>query len=198
MQNVKLRMGLCLIPLLIFFFIIILFSQYIFAKDIEFILYKGFLQKLMDKIFPINISEGYIPGLQINESNPLGYKIDIHSPILSIQPKYIQVDAKVNLSSIFGNQTFPATCKFFPIYDSLKNNIEFKATEGKVNLNSNSNGMQINLGVIDFVQYISTIKIPLEINNINHKNKTIKPQCKNVKFQLLKDRVIITSEVVVE
>lgn len=198
MKNAKLRMGLRPIPQLIIFFIITIFINQIFAKDIEFILYKGFLQKLMDKIFPINISEGYIPGLQINESNPLSYKIDIHSPILSIQPRYIQVDAKVNLSSIFGNQTFPATCKFVPIYDSSKNNIEFKATEGKVNLNSNSNGIQINLGVIDFVQYISTIKIPLEINNINHKNKTIKTRCKDVKFQLLKDRVIITSEVVVE
>lgn len=148
----------------------------------------------MDKIFPVNISEGYIPGLQINESTPLGYKIDIHSPILSIQPKYIQVDATVSVSSIFGNQTFPARCRFAPTYDSSKNNIEFRVTEGKVNLESNS----INLGTIDFTQYISTINIPLEFNNISNKDKLIKPQCKNVKFQLLKDRIIITSEVVVE
>lgn len=176
----------------------ILFCQQTFSKNLEIILYKDFLQKLMDKVFPINLSESRVPDFQKSNSNLLGYKLDINNPVLSIKPKYIQVDASVNFSSILGNQIFPARCRFVPIFNQAKNNIEFKVIEGKVNLEFNSNGEIINLGVVDLSPYISNIKIPLEIDNISIKDKTIRPRCSNVVFELLKDRVIVGGEMVVE
>lgn len=158
----------------------ILFSQTIFSKDIELILYKDFLQRLINKVYPINLS---------GTSSP-GYRIDIDSPVLSIQPKYIQVDSVVSITSVFGNQTFPAKCKLIPIY--ANNNIELKVIEGRVDLDI------INLGTLELAQFISNIKIPLEINNFKVKDKTIKSQCRDVTFQLFKDRIVVTSEILVE
>lgn len=166
--------------LIVVFFLLI--SQSIYPKDIELILYKDFLQKLVNKIFPINLSGSYSSG----------YKIDINNPVLSIQPKHIQLDSTVSLISVFGNQTFPTRCKLIPIYNPVNNNIELKVIEGKVDLAA------FNLGIIELAQYISNIKIPLEINNFDVKDKTIRPKCRNVTFQLLKDRLIVNSEVLIE
>lgn len=168
--------------------LLIFFTKEAFSRDVEFVLYKEFLQKLMDKIFPIDLT---------GQSMPV-YKIDIDSPVLSIYPKYIQLDSVVNLSSIFGNQTFPSKCKLVPVYNQVNNNIELKVIEGRVNLEFNSNGQLINLGVVDLSQYISNIEIPLKINNFNVKNKTVKTKCKNVVFELLGDRIIVNSDVIVD
>lgn len=165
---------------LLLFILLILLSQTGFPKDIELILSKDFLQKLMDKVFPINLA-GAVSS---------GYTIDLNNPVLSIQPKYIQLDSTVTISSVFGNQAFSTRCKLIPIY--VNNNVELKVVEGKVDL------QELNLGTIELAQYISNIKIPLEINNFKVKDKTIRSQCKNVTFQLLKDKVVIASEVLVE
>lgn len=165
---------------IIIFFLLI--SQSVYSKDIELVLYKDFLQKLVNKVFPINLS---------GTSSP-GYRIDINNPVLSIQPKYIQLDSTVSLVSVLGNQTFPTRCKLIPIYNPANNNIELKVIEGRVDLAA------FNLGTIELAQYISNIKIPLEINNFDVKDKTIKSRCKNVSFQLLKDRLIVNSEVLIE
>lgn len=168
-------------------FLFVFATQPASPKDIELVLYKDFLEKLINKIFPINLTGEKI--------SPV-YKVYLNNPVLSIQPRYIQVDSVVNLSSVFGSQTFPSRCKLVPVYNSK--NIELKVIEGIVDLKIDSNGEVINLGTIDLAQYISNIKIPLEINNISIKDKTVKSQCRNVTFQLLKDRVVVNSEIVIE
>lgn len=173
-MNHKLMKKLLLIILFTFL------TQIGFSKDIELIFYKDFLQKLINRVFPINLS---------GTSSP-GYRIDIDNPVLSIQPKHIQIDSVVNITSVFGNQTFPTRCKLIPVY--VNNSVELKVIEGKVDL------AVINLGTLELAQYISNIKIPLEINNFSVRDKTIRPKCRNVTFQLLKDRVIVNSEVLLQ
>lgn len=167
--------------------ILILLTQSGFSKDIELILYKGFLQRLVNKIFPVNLT---------GENVSTVYKVYLNKPVLSIQPKYIQIDSTVNISSVFGHQMFPSRCKLVPIYNSKE--IELKVIEGKVDLRFTASGKVVDLGTIDLSQYISNIKIPLDIDSFNVRNKTIKSQCRNVRFQLLKDKVIVHSEVILE
>lgn len=195
MNTNKISLSICGCLIAAFF---VLFSSQAFSKNLELILYSDFLQKLISKVFPINLSEGSVPGFQKGSSKLIGYRLDINNPILSIQSKYIQVDASVNFSSFFGNQTFPARCKFIPVFNQENDNIEFKVIKGRVNLEFDSNGEVIKLGELDLSPYISGIKIPLEFNRISIKDKTIKPRCSNVVFQLLKDRIIVSSDMVIE
>jgi hypothetical protein len=167
------------------------------AKDLEIVLYKDFLQKLMNKVFPIDLSESNTSGFAASVNIPLGYKLEAENPVLTIQKKYIQVDADVNFSSFLGNQTFPARCKFVPVFDPAKNKILFKVIEGKVNLELSASGKTIDLGKVDLSSYISSIQIPLEINTINIKGKTVKLKCKNAVFQLCQDKIILNGEMYV-
>lgn len=189
----------CLIICL--FFLLVFFSNAVCAKDLELVLHKTFLQKLVDKVFPMKFSESYSPSLQIPNMEgalSLEYKVDIYKPVLSMYANYIQLDATSSMVSFFGNKKFPVRCKMIPIYNSADNNVELKVIEGRLDLDIDSNGSSINLGSIDFSHRISNIRIPLQMNNIVVQNKTIKPRFNNVTFQFFKDKIIMNSEVLVE
>lgn len=183
------------------FILFVSFSSAVYAKDLELVLHKTLLQKLVDKMFPMKLSESYSPSLQIpgmDGALSLEYKVDIYKPLLSIYANYIQLDATSSMISVLGNKKFPVRCKMIPVYNPEDNNVELKIIEGRLDLDIDSKGSSISLGSIDFSHRISNIKIPLQMNNIVVQNKNIKPCFKNVTFQLLKDKVIMTSEVLID
>lgn len=174
------------------FLFLLISANLLGAKDIEFTLYKDFLQKLIDKIFPISLIEG---DMGEGGASPFSYKVEIHNPVLYIYSNYIQVDAETSLSSAFGDKKFSTKCRLIPVFNQKSNNIELKVIEGKIDLLFNKN---INLGTLDLAPYLSGIKIPLKTEDIKVKNKKIKSRFKNVVFQLFKDKVVVNSEIEVE
>jgi hypothetical protein len=173
----------------------------LYSKDLELVFHKNFLQKLVDRIFPLNITESYAPSLQIpnmNGSLSLGYKIDVYKPVLTIFTNYIRLDATAKITSAFGDRVFPLRCKMVPVYNSANNRIELKTMEGVVDLTVGRDDSSVSLGAIDLSRHISNIKIPLQVNSILVQNKSVKPRFKNVVFYLYKDRIVMSSDVAVE
>lgn len=195
------RMAVLLSFFILFFVLCNCMVQYALAGDLQLVLHRTFLQKIMDKRFPIQVSEAYSDTWQIpniGKSVSLGYKVDVSKPVLSIQPQYIQIDAVTNLNSVFGNRSFPTRCKFIPVYNSVSNSIEFKVVEGKIDLEFKSGGADINLGSVDLSQYLTEIKIPLQMNSFTIKEKNIKPRCENVTFKLLNDKIIVDGDIEID
>jgi len=184
--------------MLSFFSFLFLFYGDLYSKDFELVFHKSFLQKIVEKIFPLTLKESYAPGLKIpnmDGSLSLGYKVDIEKPVLTIFKNCIMLEATSKIVSDFGNNSFPVRCKMVPAYNSKSNCIEFKTQEGTADMYLGTGNSYMSLGSIDISQYISNIKIPLKIENVLINDKYIKPQFKNVVFQFYKDKIVMDSDI---
>ncbi len=175
-----------------------LFSCCGYAKDLELVLYRSFLQKLMNGVFPVRIEKSYKPQVSLGQIGNLlafDYTLSLRDPVLVIHGKYIQVNADIDLLSPLGKHTFPGRCRFVPVFNKSKNLIEFKVTEGTVRVKIDTDSVVLDLGTVDISPFISNIKLPLEYGKITVSGRQLRPQCEDVGFRLYKDRVVVTGDI---
>ena len=168
------------------------------AKDIELILYKHFLQNVMEKVFPVRLTKNFSLGIPlegIGEQLSFNYKIAIRDPKLTIFDKYIKVDATVDCMTDFGKQTFPGVCKFIPVFDDVSNRIKLKVIEGNIKVKINLPSTIIDIGKLDISQSISNITIPLEYGKVHISGKSLKPRCSNVSIKLYQDKIVVEGDI---
>lgn len=168
------------------------------TKDLEMVLYRSFLQKLMSEIFPVRLTKTYkshLPLGQISNLLNFDYTLTLRDPVLVIYPQYIQVNAAVDFLSPLGEQTFPGHCRFVPIFNKEKNRIEFKVTEGTVRVMVKTEKIVLDIGNVDISPFIANIKLPLEYGDITVSGRRLRPLCQDVGFKLAKDKIVVTGDI---